>query len=293
MATVPPDDGFHERYYSSQDGLRLYFRDYGDALAPGVTAVCLAGFARNSRDFHRLARRLGAGRRLLCPDYRGRGRSAYDRQWRNYEPRTYLDDIRHLLALTNTHRAVFIGTSLGGFLAAGMSVAAPGAVAGVILNDVGPEIDQRGLERILAYLSADRPQPDWDGAVRFLKEAFPGLAFASESAWLELARNTYRLGADGRLHFDWDVNITRSFAAGRARDLWPLFRALGTMPTVALRGERSDILSAATLERMAHVKPDLACVTVSGVGHAPTLDEPEARAAIDSFLASLDERERH
>jgi pimeloyl-ACP methyl ester carboxylesterase len=283
------DQGFRERTYTSQDGLRLYYRDYGDPLGTAVPVLCLAGLTRNCKDFHGLALRLSRSRRVVCPDYRGRGRSAYDPDWRRYQPRTYVDDVRHLLAVTNVHRVLVIGTSLGGILAAAMAVAVPSAVAGAVLNDVGPEIDADGLQRIVAYVRDQQPQPDWAHAARHLEANLPDLGIRDDKGWLALARNTYREGDDGRVHVDWDPALVKPLLTGdgRATDLWPLFKALRRVPVLAVRGAKSDILSEATLERMAETLPGLARVTVKGVGHAPALVEPECLEAIDAVLAEI------
>lgn len=284
---------YRERHYTSQDNRRLYYRDYGDTLSPGAPVVCLGGLTRNSKDFHDLATRLAPGRRVVCPDYRGRGRSAHDPDWRNYQPRTYINDIKHLLAAANLHRTVFIGTSLGGVLAMVMCVAAPIGMAGVVLNDIGPTVSADGLGRILEYIKIDRPQPDWETAARCLRKMLPTLGLEDDTEWLLMAHNTFREGADGQLHFDWDINLARPLMADKkpTPDLWPYFRALRHVPTLAIRGERSDILTADAFDQMAREKQDLRRLTVAGKGHTPTLGEPEALAALDAFLAAVDEDE--
>lgn len=282
------DDGFRERFYSSQDNLRLYFRDYGDARAKAIPILCLGGLTRNAKDFHDIALHL-APRRLLCPDYRGRGRSAYDRDWRHYNPATYINDLVHLLAATNLHRIVVLGTSFGGLLAMALAVAAPTALAGVILNDIGPEVNMAGFDRILDFIRKDRPVRDWQTASREMRVMFPALSIRDEAGWLRMAQNTYREDSDGLLHFDWDVRIVKPILkdAGDLPDLWPMFRALRNIPTLALHGEVSDILSQDTFDRMALEKSDLERATVPGVGHAPSLAEPGSQNAVEQFLAGL------
>lgn len=280
---------FRERRYAAQDGLSLYYRDYGDPASPLLPVVCLGGLTRNSKDYADLAPRLAARRRVICPDYRGRGQSGYDPDWRNYEPPTYLNDMRHLLAVTGIHRAIFIGTSLGGLFACAMSLAVPSAVAGIVMNDSGPVLEQTGVDHILDYISKDRPQPDWDVAASHLKVMFPGLALQDHGEWIRMAHNTYRMADDGKLHFDWDVNLVKPLRRMREMpDLWPLFRGIRRIPAVAIRGALSDVLSEATFARMVAEKPDLVRVTIPNVGHAPTLNEAEAVAAIDLLLARAD-----
>lgn len=281
-----PDHRYCERYYSSWDGLKLYFRDYGAPQASPPPVLCLPGLTRNCKDFHSLALRLSRRRRVLCPDYRGRGRSQYDSDWRHYAPISYLEDLRHLLAVCNVHKVVAIGASMGGILAAAIAVAMPCALAGAVLNDIGPEIDANGMKRISAYMADNRPQPDWPKAIEYLKGAFPDMSDQSKEGWRELANNTFRKCEDGLLRFDWDPNVTKALSS-KEIDYWPLFKALGRVPVLAIRGEKSDILSRGTFERMARELPGLNRVTISGVGHTPNLKEPMSIVAIDKLLSSI------
>ncbi len=280
---------YRERRFSAQDGVSLYFRDWGDPISPGTPVLCLPGLARNCQDFDDLACRLAGERRVVCLDYRGRGRSDYDRDWTNYAPAVYLRDALDLLTATDMHRVVVIGTSLGGFLAMAMAVARPTALAGVVLNDVGPEINGASLGKLIEYVATYRPQPDWDSAAAFLKENFKRVGLTSYDDWMKIAKKTFREGADGVLRYDFDPNIAKNLAgaAEAVRSQWPLFRALAHVPTLAFRGADSDILGADTFARMAAEKPDLISVTVANRGHAPLLDEPECTGAIDDFLARL------
>lgn len=293
MASDPAD--YRERSISAPDGLRLYLRDYGDPLAAATSVLCLSGLTRNAKDFHEFARRHAAGRRVVCPDYRGRGESAYDPDWRNYQPEVYIRDLMGIMAALGLHRVVVCGTSMGGLLAMGLAVAMPGALAGVILNDVGPDLSPQGLSRILDYVGADRPQKDWDGALAHLKQLFGADNFPTEAKWRSFADATYREGDDGLLHYNWDIALAKPLMQSRGAmpDLWRLYRALAGRPVLALRGETSDVLSPETFQRMAQELPGLVRVTVPRVGHTPALDEPEAETAIDALLAELDEGVGH
>lgn len=282
---------FTEHRYTSQDGLSLYYRAYGPRAGGKIPCVCLPGLTRNSKDFHSLAARLGRERLVLCPDIRGRGESDYDSDWKNYAAPVYLNDIKHLLTVAGVHRAIFIGTSMGGILSAAMMAAAPMVVAGVVLNDVGPDIERGGLARIVDYIGTDRPQPDLDSAAKFLKAQLPNLTLADEAAWRDFADATYRRGRDGVYHYNWDLNLVKPILqAGEdaVPDLWPVFRAVGRVPALTLRGEKSDVLSAETFERMGKEIAGLVRVTVAGIGHAPTLTEPVSADAIDALLARAD-----
>jgi len=282
-----------ERTYSSADNLRLFFRDWGDELSPATPALCLPGLTRNSSDFAKLARHL-APRRVICPDVRGRGRSAHAADWRSYDPAVYLDDIRHLLASLGLGKVILVGTSMGGLLGMAMAAAMPTMLAGLVINDVGPEIGTAGVGRILAYIAKDRPVADWPSAVAHLKEILPHMSLTADDDWLDFARGSYREHPDGLLHFDWDVNLARPLLEPPEPppDLWALWHATRAIPTLVIRGGVSDILSAETLARMQAAHPDMRQVTLPGVGHAPVLNEPIAVKAIDDFLSAADHR-RH
>jgi pimeloyl-ACP methyl ester carboxylesterase len=279
-----------ERYYTSGDGLRLYYRDYDPGATGRLPVLCLAGLTRNSRDFEHVALRLQRERRVLCADLRGRGRSQHDPNWRNYHPATYLADLTLLLADAGVERCVFFGTSLGGILAMLFNATQPQRVAAAILNDIGPEVDPSGLARIAAYVGRHPTARTWADAVRIVRAtyefALPGL---SDEQWQDYARRSYT-DVDGAPHLDMDPMIgeaVRSAPGAAAPDLWPVFAALGPVPTLVLRGATSDILARATLDRMQALKPDLVRVEVPNRGHVPLLDEPEAVAAIDAFLARV------
>ena len=281
-----PDTGFRPRWFRSQDDLLLHGRDY-DLGAPGLPLLCLGGLTRNAKDFHDLALRHAPRRRVVAPDYRGRGLSSRDPDWRNYRPETYAGDVLDFLTVLGVERAVVLGTSMGGLLAMGLAALRPTLVAGVIINDIGPEVAGDGYSRILDYISTDRPQPDWPAAIAALRDMFPTLALPTPAKWQRMAEATYRRGDDGLLHYDWDTALARTLAADSKNlpDLWAYYRGLGSRPALVLRGALSDVLTTATFERMAAEKPGLLRVEVAGAGHVPSLDEPESEKAIDEFLA--------
>jgi pimeloyl-ACP methyl ester carboxylesterase len=284
---------FRELYYASADGLRLYARIYEQAGIEAPAVLCLPGLTRNSRDFEVLAPHLAPRHRVLCPDLRGRGYSERDARCQNYQPATYLADILGLLQTLSVPRLAIIGTSLGGLLAMMLAAGKQDRVAGIVLNDVGPEIDPVGLARIRGYAGQLPPVRTWAEATLQLQSvhshAWPGL---DSAAWLRLARRTYRENASGNPVLDCDPGVGEALRSAPAQpvDLWPLWAALGPVPALAIRGELSDILSPTTFERMQHEKPDLVRQIVARRGHVPLLDEPDCLPAIDAFLARLDYR---
>jgi pimeloyl-ACP methyl ester carboxylesterase len=286
---VTGEAAFREHRISAQDGLRLHVRDYGDTASRPTPLLCLAGLTRNSADFDRVAERFAASRRVVCPDYRGRGRSEWDRDWRNYDPAVYLSDIGQVMAALGLERVVVIGVSMGGLLGLGLAALKPLSVAGLVLNDIGPDVAPGGLGRILEFIGTDRPQPDWEAAARFLRHALPTVRIRTDEGWERFARASYKEGPDGLLHFAWDVNLAKKLAQqkGPGRDLWPVFRGARRLPMLVLRGALSDVLSADCLERMADAAPTMRHLTVPEWGHCPPLDEAPVDAVLDAFLAAL------
>lgn len=285
-------NAWQERYFESADGLSLYYRDYHPAEeSDRLPVLCLPGLTRNSRDFETLALRLQrAGRRVLTPDLRGRGRSQHDPNWSNYQPTTYLGDLAALQAAAGAERVVVVGTSLGGILAMLIAATRPAAIAAAVLNDVGPEIAPEGLQRIARYVGRHNPVGSWEEAAAQARATY-GLALPdlTDAQWLAFARRSY-VEVDGVPCLDMDPMIgeaVRAAPSGAAPDLWPVYGALRPLPALAVRGELSDVLSEATFDRMALEKPDLRRVTVARRGHPPLLDEPECILAIDEFLSDL------
>jgi pimeloyl-ACP methyl ester carboxylesterase len=280
---------YQEVFWQSHDGLRLFSRFYESASSAAHTVLCLHGLTRNSRDFEDLAPHLQQRYHVLVPDVRGRGMSARDPQPQNYQPAIYVQDIIGLLDHLNVSRAAIIGTSMGGMLAMMMGVGYRPRVSGIVLNDMGPEVDPVGLERIKGYAGRLPPPKNWDEAAAQMRsmfgDAWPNL---TPERWLALAQRGYRADASGKLAADADPMIGEMLRAAppATANLWPFWNALG-LPILAIRGERSDILSAATFARMKAENPALVQLEVAQRGHVPLLDEPECLAAIDAFLASV------
>ncbi len=273
--------------WTSADGLTLRYRDYPGPAGP-APVLCIPGLTRNCRDYEDLARDLAGRRRAICVDLRGRGQSDYAKVAETYVPATYVADTIALLDHLGLERVVAIGTSLGGIVAMLLALQAPGRIAGAVLNDIGPDIEPEGIARIREYVGQGRSFPTWMHAARALRDQsaaiHPDYAIAD---WLRFAKRLMCLGSSGRIVFDYDMKIAEPFNApppAQPFDMWPAFRALAARPLLAIRGELSDVLSAATLARMEREAPGVEAVTIARTGHAPTLDEPEARQAIARLL---------
>lgn len=275
-------------YWTSRDGLNLHYRDYpGRDDRPAV--LCLPGLTRNARDFETLALRLAGDWRVISPEMRGRGDSAYAKDSSSYNPFQYVDDVNHLLEVLGIGRYIAFGTSLGGLMTMILAMNAPERIVGALLNDIGPVIEPEGLARIGSYVGQGRSFPTWMHAARAIEEsqavAYPGYGVDD---WLAMAKRLMVLSSNGRIVFDYDMKIAEPFqraGAASQADLWPGIEALAGKPMLLLRGGLSDVLSAATLEDMRARLPGAEAVTLAHVGHAPTLDEPEAVAAIERLLA--------
>ena len=277
-----------DHFYQSADGLRLYCRIYPAKVSGGLPVLCLPGLTRNNRDFALLAAHLQPLYEVLAADLRGRGRSDWDPEPAHYQIPTYVGDVWALLQSRALDRVVVIGTSLGALIGQVMAALQPAKIAAMVLNDAGPEIDPAGLRRIAGYAGKLPPVSSWDEAAAQAKSVY-GLALPdlTDAAWLDYARQGYREDTQGRPVPDMDPAISKAFGASSAApaDLWPLFAQIKGVPMLVIRGASSDILSAATVERMAREKPDLETLTVANRGHTPLLTERECLTAIDDFLA--------
>jgi pimeloyl-ACP methyl ester carboxylesterase len=285
--------GFDSVFTTSRDGLRLHTRVYGDRHHARLPLVCLPGLARNSIDFHALALALStdakAPRRVLALDYRGRGLSDYDANWKNYDIRVELDDVLQVLTSIQIEHAVFCGTSRGGLITMALSAARPTAIKGVILNDIGPVIDAAGLLRIRSYVGKLPAPRDYVQGVEILRRIF-GAQFPifNDAEWIGMAHGTWKETPRGLVP-DYDTNLLKGLEAldleAPLPILWTFFEGLKNVPMLVLRGENSDLLSAATLDEMGKRHPRCETLTLPGQGHAPLLGTRDMIARVQRLIA--------
>jgi pimeloyl-ACP methyl ester carboxylesterase len=288
-----PAAGWQPGHVWSPDNVRLCWHDH---LAPTVpdgrpALLCLPGLTRNASDFGHLGDRLGADWRIIAVDLRGRGESGWARDSLSYVSLTYLRDLSLLIEAAGVQRFVALGSSLGGLLALRLTTAHRAAMAGVILNDIGPTIEAEGLARLRANVGRGGNWPTWVHAARDLgarnAAVYPDWGLHD---WLAFAKRLCRISAQGRIILDHDPRIAEPFRlphGDAGADDWAAFDSLAGMPVLSIRAERSDVLSAATQSQMARRLPGLRCVTVPGVGHPPTLAEPAVAAALSAFLDGI------
>lgn len=277
------------------NSLSLYARDYSSPVeATKLPVVCLHGLTRNSKDFGKLAARLSAsGHRVIVPDMRGRGLSAYDPDPMRYVPATYAHDVVELLHDLAIDRAIFVGTSMGGIIIMEIAAGWPRLVTAAVLNDVGPEASPAGLARIASYAGKPVRVENWDDARDYVRQineaAFP---LFDDDEWTAFAKLTFREDEVGRPWFDYDPAIAEPIKAGLLKAepavAWPLFERLCCdRPVLLIRGLLSDILSEEIAAQMRTRAPTLTIAGIANVGHAPLLDEPDVLDALDRFLKRM------
>jgi len=285
---------FAERRWTSRDGLSLFARDYAGASGEArLPVICLHGLTRNSKDFEDVAPIMGEwGRRVIIPDVRGRGQSDRDPNPKNYRPPVYARDVLEMMAALEAPRAVFLGTSMGGIITMTLAALRPKAIAAAILNDAGPSIAPEGIARILSYVGKPADIRSWEDAANYVRRtnmvAFPHYGVDD---WRRLARRTFR-DDNGAPVLDYDPAITVPLGRAPGKPaLWIaalLFRRLARKhPTLLIRGELSDVITADIAARMQRGAPGLQTCIVPGVGHAPMLTEPVAIDAINQFLRTV------
>lgn len=283
-----------DRYWYSAEGLRLHYRDYaGPRDKPPI--LCIPGLTRNARDFEPVAERYAGDWRVICVELRGRGESAFDPDPSRYTPHYYVADILKLLDQEGIADAIFFGTSLGGICTMLLASTDADRITGAMLNDIGPVIDQTGIDRIGGYVGLEVKFDSWDQAIAILtdrnREIFPKWDVGE---WERFTRRIMYETPDG-IRFQYDMRIADRFRAateGPQGADWDLYEALAGRPVLILRGELSDLLAPDIADEMVtRLAGDAELIVVPAVGHTPNLEEPEAQSAMDRLLERVAERE--
>ncbi len=287
---------YSEISYTSDDGLRLYARDYPAASGPArLPVICIHGLTRNSADFEDVAPWLAAqGRRVIAVDVRGRGNSGYDPQPDRYTTMVYANDRVKLANDLGIERPVFNGTSMGGLITMTLAVRKSSLVAAAVLNDVGPTLSERGLSRIRSYTGKGEQFTSWQQAADYIS-SINSVAFPANTAqeWERWAHRAFREQDDGTLAMRYDPNIAVPIRANKLRSTsmaahFAFRRLARRRPTLLIRGALSDLIEPAQANGMRAAAPRMLYAEVPDVGHAPMLSEPAAQEALRSFLATVD-----
>ncbi|WKW50116.1 alpha/beta fold hydrolase [Rhodomicrobium lacus] len=293
-AAVPQTEDI---FYRSHDDLVLYVRKYGSDDAQARPLLCLAGLTRNGRDFHDLAAALSTHpthpRTVYCLDYRGRGRSEWDRNWRNYSALIELQDVEAFLTLRGLSDVAVLGTSRGGIITMLLAITRPAEIGCAILNDIGPAIETAGLARIMGYTGKIPVPADWDEAVRVVRDINKRQFTALDNAgWRSWTRQLFNEDAEGRPAPAYDPNIGKALSeidiSKPVPTMWEHFESLRSVPVMVIRGEHSDLLSAATVQEMQARHPRLTPVLIPNEGHAPLLKDRFSERLIADFLIDAD-----
>lgn len=272
-------------FFAGPDGAKLAYRDEGE----GLPLLCLAGLTRTMADFDYLRPHLPP-LRLIRMDYRGRGGS----DWTGAASYTVLQEAQDALALLDhlgVARAAVLGTSRGGLIGMLLAVLAKPRLLGLCLNDIGPVIERKGLERIFDYVGRNPSVKTHQALAERLPGAMPGFV-VSAARWAEEARLHYHEVPEG-LRITYDPALRESFLAGfegPAVDAWPLFDALAGVPVALIRGANSDLLSKATVAAMQARRPDMIFGSVPDRAHIPFLDESESLSVIGAFLKACEQK---
>ncbi|WP_282602548.1 alpha/beta hydrolase [Paracoccus sp. PARArs4] len=268
------------QHFVADDGAKIAFRDEGR----GLPLLCLAGLTRNMADFDHFAPHL-SGVRLIRMDYRGRGASDFTGAATYTVPRESRDAL-NLLDHLGLDRAAILGTSRGGLNGLFLAATARDRMIGLCLNDVGPVIERDGLHKIFDYVGRNPAARSHAELAERLPAMMAGFSDVPEGRWLQDVRAHYT-ETDRGLRINYDPTLREAFLAafeGEAPDLWPLWTATQGMPVALIRGANSDLLSSATAQRMAQMRPDLIMADVPGRAHIPWLDEPESLAVLNAWI---------
>ncbi len=268
--------------FSTSDGLSLYYTDQGD----GLPILCLAGLTRTGADFQYVIPHL-PNARIITMDYRGRGQSDWDPQWARYSVPVETRDVMELLDHLSISATAVLGTSRGGLVAMGMAAATPDRLLGAALNDIGFEINTAALSTIVAYLGINPLAKTHEEAAAALAHVLQGFDNVTPERWLNEARTHFKQ-TDTGLSITYDPKLRDAVAAGGSvPDLWPLLNGFAHKPLCLIRGAGSDLLTAATARKMQERRPDMIYAEVPDRGHVPFLDEPEALAALNSWIKAM------
>jgi pimeloyl-ACP methyl ester carboxylesterase len=282
-----------EHWHTAADGTRLFAREVGPHASDLTPLLCLPGLTRNSRDFEPVFEQFGTTRRVIALDFRGRGKSGHAADPTTYRPDVELQDTLGFLGALSIHRVALLGTSRGGIVGMLMAAFAKAHLAGLMLNDIGCELQTDGLLRIKDYVAKPVCHESWEAAAKSIAMGARGFANVAASQWEAVVRRIY-VETTGCIRPSHDPRLANTIPSdddirsGKVGELWSVLPALHDVPFALLRGEGSDLLSIATVDRMQREAPGLVASTIAGRGHVPFLDEPKSIAAIQVWLEQVD-----
>ena len=272
---------------------RMAYLEWGEPDNPRVL-VCVHGLSRCARDFDSLAAAMAGEYRVVCPDVPGRGDSDWLKNSLEYGVPTYASDMVALIARLDVETVHWVGTSLGGLIGMTLASLPDSPISKLVLNDAGPLVTGVSLQRIGAYIGKWPPLPTMEAAELYVRAVSAPFGPHSDAQWRFLTEHVVRRQSDGsyRMHYDPDIAVPfnapgATLADGKHRDieLWPYYDAIRA-PTLVVRGALSDLLTPETAQQMGERGPRATVVEIEGVGHAPTLMQPDQIAVVRDFLLS-------
>lgn len=274
-----------ESRFATVNNLRLHYLDYGNQAAPPL--VCIHGLTGNAHHFDTLAQYLAPHFHMMAIDVRGRGESAWGPR-DEYTLHHYVDDLMGLLDAIGVLRVSLIGTSMGGLISMIFAGEHPARAGHLVLNDIGPSVDTRGIVRIAGYVpKAPKDFRDHSELIAYHRHVYPPVAKLPDSDVLRWVGTSVMPIPGGRLGWRMDPAVRSAIVGPSALhalpDLWKIYARI-TASILIVRGETSDILSRETVERMIRVQPKARVIEVSGVAHAPFLNEPQVLAGMREFF---------
>jgi len=280
----------HVQCLDSRGLHRMAYWEWGDAANPRVL-VCVHGLSRQGRDFDTLAQDLAGHYRVVCPDVVGRGQSDWLADPQGYAIPAYVADMVTLLARLDAEVVDWVGTSMGGLIGLGLASLPGSPLRRLVLNDVGPSIQWAALQRIGTYLGLPAHWRTLEEAAAAMAAVSQGFGPHTPEQWLALSAPQVKPDGDGlKPHYDPAIAvpfraITPELAAAGEAFLWQSWARVAC-PVLLLRGAESDLLSADTAAQMLQRGPRTRLHSFDGVGHAPTLVQPEQRQVVRDFLLS-------
>jgi len=271
---------------------RMAYREWGDATNPKAL-VCVHGLTRIGNDFDRLARALCAEYRVVCPDVVGRGASDWLRDARDYGVPQYVADMVTLLARLDAQTVDWVGTSMGGLIGITLAGQAGSPIRRMVINDVGPTLDAAALARIGEYLGQPVRFDTVEQAIDYVARISAPFGLSAREDWRDLTLPAIRplrdaQGEGFRMHYDPRIGepfkaVTPEAAAAGEAAMWRLYEAIRAR-VLLTRGANSDLLSAATAQRMVQTGPRARLAQFAGVGHAPMFMHDDQIGVVREFL---------
>lgn len=265
----------------------IHVTTWGDAGKPAL--VMWHGLARSGRDFDELAEALSDTYFVLCPDTIGRGLSSWSQDPEaEYSVEYYAGIATDMLDHFGIERCGWIGTSLGGLI--GMHLASghqADRLRWLVINDIGPEVPQDAIDRILSYAGIQPRFETMAEAERWFRQVYIPFGPAADEFWRRMARCSVRRMEDGAYTLHFDPKITVMFEASpHELSVWDRYARI-TTPVHVIRGKTSDVLPEDVAGRMTREGPCPSITLLDDCGHAPTLSRPEDIERVRGIIADL------